>query len=390
MAAKTDNKSTRTKSAPDAPRKRSVGARIGRAAMNVLNVVAVAALIVSGYAGVVSPLKYGGLFGIIGLTFPIVLALVLALAVLQIFWHRRGLIIIGVGLLLCAGPILTFSPLNIHFGQRKAAPGDSTFTVLSYNVANLIDQRPDGSYDSTYNAMVSYILERDADIVCLSESKNLGVSRALHISPAQYDSLQRRYPYIIISGTAQATLSKFPIEPIHTSIDRSAFGAGEVGMYHVTLPGGKLMALFNVHLQSLGLNPADKELYMDLTELRTEDMNEVRSQLLSKIAAANVMRARQTQLLLGLIRHYGGSNVIVCGDFNDIPDCYAIRTFESAGFHSVYPQLGFGPIITFNANRFYFCIDHVLYRGDLRPLNFHKGSTKASDHYPIEVEFEVI
>lgn len=371
------------------PARRPVAVRIGRGIMLAVDVLLVAALLLSGYAGIVSPLKYGGAWGIIGLAFPIVLTVTLIFAFIQIFMHRRGLIVLCAGMIFCAGPILTFSPLNIR-PTRTPASGDSTFTVLSYNVANLLDQREPGSYDRSYNAMVTYILERDADIVCLSESAMLGVSDSVRITAAQYDSLQRRYPHIIISGRAQATLSKYPITPIHTSIDRAAFGGGDMGIYRVTLPGGRLLTLFNVHLQSLGLNPADKELYMDLTELKAEDLHGVRSQLLSKIAAANVLRARQAQMLLGLIRHYGGPDVIVCGDFNDIPGCYAIRRFESAGFKSAYTQVGFGPIITFNANRFYFCIDHVLYRGDMRPLNFHKGVTRASDHYPVEVEFEIL
>lgn len=370
--------------------RRSPWQRTGRALMVALDVITVVLLLASGYAGNVSPLKYGGAWGILGLTFPFVLALFALLVVVHLFWFRRCMFILGTGLVLCAGPVFTYCPLNIHFGREKAAPGDSTFTVLAWNVANLIDQRPYGSYDRAYNAMVSYILRRDADIVCLSEAQHLGVSDSLRITAAQYDSLQHRYPYIIISGRAQATLSKFPIRPIHTSIDRPAFGNGDVGMYHVTLPGGRLMSLFNVHLQSLGLSAGDKDLYVDLTQLHRENFDDVRSQLLSKISAANVARARQTQILLGLIRHYGGPNVVVCGDFNDVPGCYAIRSFADAGFHSVYPQLGFGPMITFNANRFYFCIDHVLYRGDLRPLNFDKGTTRASDHYPLEVEFEVI
>lgn len=360
-----------------------------RGLMLAVDILAGLCLVVSAYAGTVSPLRFGGSWGIIGLTFPLVLLLVVLLLIIQLFWHRRGALVLAVFMVICGGPILTYCPLNIHFGEPEPAPGDSTFTVLSYNVANLIDQRPAGSYDSSYNAMVSYILHRDADIVCLSESKRLGISERLHITPAQYDSLARRYPYIIISGTAQATLSKFPLQPIHLALDRETFGAGDVGLYRVTLPGGRLMTLANVHLQSLSLQPRDKDLYMDLTELRTEDLESVKSQLLKKIAAANIMRARQTQILLGVIRHYGGPNVIVCGDFNDIPDCYSIRTFEDAGFRSVYPEIGFGPIITFNANRFYFCIDHVLYRGQLKPLSIDKGTTMASDHYPLFTRFEI-
>ncbi len=371
-------------------KRRNPAVRIFRAIMVAVDILAGAALLIAGYAGNISPLKYGGAWGIPGLTFPIVLMLVLFLLAAQLLIFRRGALILGIPTLLCAGPILTYSPLNIRFGKNAPADGDSTFTVLSYNVANLMDQRTPGTYDSSYNAMISYILTTDADIVCLSESQHIGVNSMLHITAQQYDSLQQRYPHIIISGKAQATLSKFPIQPIHTSIDRQSFGNGDFGMYRVTLPGGKLMTLFNVHLQSLGLDKEDKDLYMDLTELNTDDVQNVRSRLLHKISAANMARARQTQILLGLIRHYGGPNVIVCGDFNDVPGCYSIRSFEDAGFRSVYPEIGFGPIVTFNANRFYFCIDHVLYRGDLKPLEFHKSSLRVSDHYPITAKFEVL
>ncbi len=364
--------------------------RIGRFITVCADVLAASALILCGYAGNISPLKYGGAWGVLHLAFPGVLAIVALMLIVQLFTCRRGAAVLACGMVLSGGPLLTYFPLNIHFGDRQPSPGDSTFTLMSYNVANLIDQRPITEQPMGYNAIVSQILSHDADIVCLSESRYLSVSERLNITPVQYDSLQRRYPHIILSGRAQCTLSKYPIQPLHTSMDSTVFGAADVGMYRVTLPGGKLLTLFNVHLQSLGLRESDKNLYVDLTELKTEDLGQIRRDLLGKVSAANVQRARQTQILLGLIRHYGGPNVIVCGDFNDVPGSYPVRSFADAGFQSVYPKIGFGPIITFNADRFYFCIDHVLYRGDLVPLNIHKGTEKCSDHYPLTVRFEVL
>lgn len=377
---------------PDRNNKTSAGrgffGRLIRGLVVFIDILVGAALFASAYAGNVSPLKYGGAWGIAGLAFGPVLAVAVLLLVLQLIWFRKGALLMALFMLSCAGPIFTFCPLNMHFGPEKPGPDKKTFRIMAYNVANLQDQRAAGSYDSSYNAMVSYMLAMDPDIICLSEAADLGVYPRGHITAQQYDSLQRRYPHIIISGRAQATLSKYPIEPIHVSLDRSGFSAGDVGIYRVCLPGGKLMTLFNCHLESLGLNDGDKEVYRELTELHSEDFSNVRNRLLRKIADANVARARQTQMLLGVIRHYGGPNVIICGDFNDVPDCYAIRTFGDAGFRSVYPQLGFGPMVTFNANRFYFCIDHILYRGDLRPLDIEKGTLKASDHYPLTAEFE--
>lgn len=371
-----------------AKRRRSPAARLGRALLLILDIIAGIALLVSGYAGVVSPLKYSGIWGILGLTFPIVLWSTVLLFILQLFFHRRGAAWLAAFMILCSGPILTYCPINFNFGKSSEST-DSTFTLLSYNVANLRDMRGAG-YDSTYNQTISYILSTDADIVCLSESAVLSPNRETGITPSQYDSLSRRYPHIIISGIAQATLSKYPLRPIHVITDHKGFGNGDFGLYHVEMPGGKLVTLINCHLQSLGLNRDDKDLYMDLTKFRHDNVDSVKSQLLKKIAVGNVARARQTQVLLRLIRHYGGPNVIICGDFNDVPGCYSIRNFEDADFKSVYPEVGLGPIITFNANRFYFCIDHVLYRGDMEPLSISKGTTKVSDHYPLLTTFKLV
>jgi endonuclease/exonuclease/phosphatase (EEP) superfamily protein YafD len=53
----------------------------------------------------------------------------------------------------------------------------------------------------------------------------------------------------------------------------------------------------------------------------------------------------------------------------------------------VYTEVCTGPDITFYANRFYFRIDHVLYRGALSPVRQERGKVKYSDHYPVLTRF---
>lgn len=370
--------------------KRSPAARIFGIILMVLDVLAVAALILCGYAGTISPLKYGGMWGIFGLAFPLALIAVLLLAFVQMFVHRRGLWVLGLGLIVCAGPILTFSPINIGRNHREADPADSTFTLMAYNVANLKDMRPAGTYDSSYNATLSYILHRQPDIVSLSEAKYLCVNPAkTNITAAQMDSVHRVYPHVLVNVDGGTLLSKYPVDPIHLTLDRDDFRNAELAAYRISLPGGRLLTLFSVHLQSLALNNNDRNIYRGVTDLQPDRIDDFKSQLLSKVAYANVRRAHQAKTISGLVRHYGGPNVIIAGDFNDIPGCYSIRTLEDSGFRSVYGELGTGPMITFNQDRFWFQIDHILYRGHLRPLWIEKGSNKSSDHYPLEAEFAV-
>lgn len=357
----------------------------------ICDVLIIAGLLVSGYSGCISPLKHGGLWGILGLAFPIFLSASVILLILQAIWYRLGAAMTLLGMIACAGPILTFFPLNIGKNDRKPANADApTFSLVEYNTFNFHDNRPAGTYDNSYSQTVNYIIQKNADIVCLSEGLYMWTSNVTNINAAQMDSLRDLYPHIIYSGDAQVVLCKFPIEPIHINNNDSVFATGaDMGIYRINLPGGKLLTLFNVHMQSLLLNSDDITLFREITEMKRENFGMIKSQLLEKISKANVKRARQANRLCGLIRHYGGPNVIVCGDFNDVPGCYAIRALGSIGLRSVYPELGFGPLISYNSDRFYFGIDHILYRGSLRPLSIHRGNNKSSDHYPLYATFEV-
>ncbi len=364
---------------------RSPAMRLLRALMLILSIASAVATIFTAYSGHISPLKHGGFWGIFPLCFPICLLCSVILIVLQVWWHWRGVIITAIGLVASAAPALQICPL--HLGTPKAPEGSDTFTLLTYNVLNLNDRRD--STDVAPNHTIDYIIDQDADIVCLQEAANVTVSRHSFVTAEQIRTLHERYPYIITSSGAQTIMSKFPVQPIHLTLTKEEFDDAELAAYRISFPGGKSATLFNVHLQSFSLTKTDRELYRNLTDLQRESIQDVRTHLIHKLSVANVERARQAQVLMRLIRHYGGPDVIICGDFNDVATCYAIRTIEDAGFRSVYASLGFGPIATYNENRFYFGIDHILYRGSIVPLTIDKGTVRCSDHYPLKATLAI-
>lgn len=99
-------------------------------------------------------------------------------------------------------------------------------------------------------------------------------------------------------------------------------------------------------------------------------------------------REAQIRYLQKYLQRYGGKNVLVCGDFNDAVNCYGLYLLEhESHMHQAYADVGLGPMITYNANDLYFRIDHILYRGDMRPYSMSRGSIKASDHYPVTARF---
>ena len=352
------------------------------------DVLAVAALALTGYAGYVSPLSKGGLWGILVLGFGPVLAVCLILLVIQLFWHRRGAVIIGAGLLLCAGPVLTFCPLNVI--HPKVPEEAETFTLLSYNVHQFHAPgvRPVLVSDSFATATVDYILSTDADIVNMQEGTSYLTMSKKGLPQKMRQALNDRYPYVFTDGKELVVMSKFPVTPVHLDISPE-FKGGSVGCYRIHLPSEKMVTLFNVHLASMNMNSEDTIAYKRITGLERTSLRFIKNELMRKVSAASVIRARMSQQLMRYIRQFGGPDVIVSGDFNDVPGCYTIRLLADAGFHSVYPETGFGPITTFNGGRMYFCIDHTLYRGGLVPVRMTRGDIRSSDHYPLLTEFYV-
>lgn len=378
-------KNQASKSSPKSAAKAPVWKRIVHFTLTFVSVIVAAALVITGYAGNVSPLQSGGLWGVLPLGFPLVLLAAVLILILDLCFYWRSAIVLILGIIGSCGPILTYFPVNIV--TPTAPEGSEKLTVLTYNVLNLDPQSGD---TVTPNPMLQFVLAHNADVVCLQEAEPLTPNKRLGITSAQVDSLHARYPYIIYGGKGtQAILSKYPAKVVHLDVNENTFASGDLQAVRITMPSGRLVSVFNVHLFSFALTTTDRELYRNLTDLKHENMREVKDQLWDKLTAASEGRAREVQQLMRWLRQYGGPDVIVCGDFNDVSGCYAIRTLGDAGFRDTYPEVGFGPMVTYNANRFWFCIDHLLYRGHIKPLDLTKGSTKASDHYPLIATFAV-
>jgi len=366
--------------------RRSVGFHILSILFLLLDLAAGSALALTGYAGYISPLKHGAFWGVLPLGFGYAFWLCILLLVIQLLCYRRGALVLTTLMLCSLGPVLTYFPLNI--GTDKIPEGAESFTFLSYNVHNFIEPGQTETGDTLYNKQVEYILKADADIVCLQEATWVGTFRPKFLGWNEREKLFENYPYVYVDGAELAVLSKFPVEAKHLDV-ASKFEGGLVICLHVTLPSDRIITVFDVHLQSMRLLNEDREVYMQMTELHRPTISDIKNKLFDKLSEAAVCRANQDQQLMRYIRLYGGPDVIVSGDFNDVPGCYTIRKLDDAGFSSVYPNVGFGPLITFNDWRLYFCIDHTLYRGNIVPVSMEKGSVKASDHYPLKTTFYI-
>lgn len=341
-------------------------------------------LVAASYGGCVDPRSWA-FPSVVGMTLPIVVPIAVLVLVMDLVWWRKQALFAGLCMIVSFPAVLDTFPLNMPSGRLPEKDVDRSFTLMTYNV--ILYQDMTGEYPGDINPAINYILRMDPDVVCLQEASFFSESSSMRITREQVDSIRSRYPYVSVNGTGQAAFSKFPMRMIHTGFSSVTPGSGDVAVYELTVKGQRV-ALFNVHLNSIGLTQNDKELYGELTHLRAKRrIREVKSSLIAKLESSSVDRASQIDDLLRMISKYGGENSIICGDFNDVPGCYGLHQLAEARFHEVYPEKGLLYMPTYNRNRLLFTIDHVLYRGNLKPFSIERGDLKSSDHYPLLTTF---
>lgn len=312
-----------------------------------------------------------------GMAFPIVLGVVVFFFLFWIMFHKRYVWVSALTLLACSSQIYSMFPLNVS--DIRAPRG--AMKVLSYNVLSI-----DGTED---NPILQYLSKSKADIICLQEASEYALK--------QYDQKaewMKEYPYrsyrMPHGGTREARdiscISRYPI----LSLENVTFPETGNGYSRYTLDvKGDTITLFNCHLQSFGLSDSDKSLYEDILSHPKESLPTSGTKgLLRKLRDANARRSVQADSLASDIRRALGNGpvprtVIVCGDFNDTPISYS-HYRVSRLLKDAHTQSGNGFGFSYNRNKMFFRIDHILASPNLKPYRCKVDrSVKASDHYPI-------
>lgn len=363
-------------------RLRSVALPIGIA----INVLIAAATVFSGHAGSIDQ-EYMPFAGVAAMTFPAWYLLCIIMLVIDLILSWRTALVPLAAMLITIKPFLIFCPLN--FGQREVSPeeADRAFKVLSYNVVSFVDE--EGLSTPDFNRTMHTILQSDADIVALLEYENQGPLRKF-VPDSQIDSLLSMYPYFERGSRGTVMFAKRPI--LHIVPPDNVRSKGNMEVFRTTV-AGRPVNVFAVHLESIGLDNNDKELYRGLTDAnalenvdKKSTFERVRRQIISKLYAAFAHRAWQGKMLRTYADQLGG-DIIICGDFNDIPGCRTVKILEEIGMKDAYAETALGPTVTFNAPHFMFRIDHVLWRGNLHAVRIERGNVASSDHYPMLTTF---
>jgi len=348
-----------------------------------LNALALLSLLLSAFCGYISPYRlvfpsYFGLF------FPFILVGNIAISFVWLFFHQWKQVLLHLAVFgICSGAIYTYCPLHKHTDE---IPEDA-IKILTYNVMRFNNLTKNDPGDPP-NKILQYILENDADIVCIQEFGALKTNINF-LTKTRIIDILKKYPYHYFHSLhfpypseifGLAVFSRFPILSTQKVLYESTYN----GSFRIELDiHGKRVTLINNHLESNKITGEERSNYYQLTrEPDTQSLDAFTQTMTKRLTPAFKARAHQAQVVSQTIEENKNPYIIVCGDFNDTPISYA-RYKIKGNLRDAFVDSGFGLGITYHEHRFLFRIDYILHSKNIQSYNCTVGRLKDSDHYPL-------
>jgi endonuclease/exonuclease/phosphatase family metal-dependent hydrolase len=266
---------------------------------------------------------------------------------------------------------------NKEFEYEK---NPSALRVMSWNVSSWTENN--GSTDRVEavglrNLMMDAVEMQNADVVCFQEFFE---SYAPELYPSNIAVLQKM-GFVYYSYTPTLTMmhdalkaglcvmSKFPIidTAFHTTGNGNSEGFSVVDINFK----GQIVRIYNTHLESPRLAKSEYSAVEEVEGSRT---------VAGKIKRAYALRSEQAEMLRKAI-DTSKYPVILCGDFNDVPNSYAY--FHVKGnLQDAFLKRGFGLGRTFQFISPTLRIDYMFFDKRFTIEQFTKLNYRYSDHYP--------
>lgn len=322
--------------------------------------------------------------------FTLILAyLLLALIFFLVFWLFKKSFWCCISLItIIAGwqAVINIFPPNFSSSfsiQKKTA----SIRVMSWNVEqfNVLHHKDRPEVKQQMLDLINYY---DPDIACFQEVvagyKKRGINyfpdiqKALRFSDYLF-SYSLRDDFDNHHHFGRIIFSKLPIINKQTIVNYpNDYNA--TFQYVDVLTGNDTIRVFNVHLQSLKFSKANLS-YLDKANLNSDSNITESKSIISKIKKGFIKRAIQANFIKDEINH-SPYPVIVCGDFNDVPNSYAYETIGT-GLQNAFVEKGSGIARTFSAISPTLRIDNIFADKKFTVTQFTRVKKLLSDHFPI-------
>lgn len=295
--------------------------------------------------------------------------------------------------------LLAFKPVSNIIPYRLSAPFSKTkpenaLRVMSWNVAqfNVLD---DKKHPEVKNRMLGIINDYQPDIACFQEmvAEDSAVRKHGHIDEF---SEKLKFPYYHYSynskedfwGYAHFGIIIFSRYPIINKQTISFYpnNYNSIFQYADILKDGDTMRVFNIHLQTLRFSRENLR-YIDEPTVEKETAIKESKSIIGKFKNGFLKRQVQADRIRAEVEK-SPYPVILCGDFNDVPNSYAYHTIGN-GMQNAFTEKGSGLGRTFAGISPVLRIDNIFADDKFRVQQFERINIKLSDHFPILADLQL-
>ncbi len=297
--------------------------------------------------------------------------------------------------------LICFFPLQHVFKPRWEDPfvyvkQKNGLRIMSWNVElfNMLEHK---KHPGRKQEMMALINQFQPDVICLQEmcaADSLN-KKSVNYLPDICKELDMPYHYFSYDSFhdydnyghhfGKLILSRFPIIGSKTIVPEKRV-YNSTYQYADILVNGKTVRIFNLHLQSLKFSPENKTYLHDLTWERESDLSNSRN-ILHKLKQAFIHRHWQSDQIKRTITE-SPYPVVVCGDFNDVPNSYAYLHIGD-GLTNCFREKGNGIGNTYPDIIPTLRIDHIFVSPSFEVTQFARIKKDLSDHYPIVTDVEM-
>ena len=146
------------------------------------------------------------------------------------------------------------------------------------------------------------------------------------------------------------------------------------------MKGGDTIRVFNIHLQSLKFSATNLK-YIDQPGFEDKEAISQSKNIIGKFKVGFLKRKVQAERIKAEMNK-SPYPVIICGDFNDVPNSYAYTTI-GRGMKNAFVEKGKGLGRTFTGISPTLRIDNIFTDNKFSIEQFIRIKKKLSDHFPV-------
>jgi endonuclease/exonuclease/phosphatase family metal-dependent hydrolase len=265
---------------------------------------------------------------------------------------------------------------------------NTSIRVMSWNVEHF-EIAEHKKHPEKKQQMIWLINHYQPDVACFQEMVGSdSVPTAINYLPDFVKDL--KMPYFFYTYNSKLNFdkdhhfgiiifSKYPIVN-KKSISFSPNNYNSIFQYVDILKGEDTFRVFNLHLQSLKFSDDDLT-YLDKPSIDEENKFQRSRNIISKFKTGFLKRKYQSEHLKEEINQ-SPYPVIVCGDFNDVPNSYAYATIGK-GLQNSFAQKGSGIGRTYSHISPTLRIDNIFADKRFTIQQHVRVDKDVSDHFPI-------